>query len=188
MLRTVRIRNTAWYSATTDKKPRRTSPRGGWLHRPKTIWPAFISSLPFQCFHHGLLGENHQRMGIKTAVSFSQRLRTAFSVWKITYQELILSNNHLLKPSCFQGQNSSSCLPLPLLPSLIYSTDNHLCSGSSCLRLLSSCSHFARIIFFLALILLYSSELNINVMFSKQIYPNVCTIQSSTEKRKQGCG
>lgn len=112
------------------------------------MWPAFISSLPFLCFHHGLLGENHQRMGIKTVVSFFQRLRTAFSVWKITYQELILSNNHLLKPSCFQGQNSSSCLLPPLLPSLITSTDNHLCSGSSCLRLLSSYSHFARIIFF----------------------------------------
>lgn len=152
------------------------------------MWPAFISSLPFLCFHHGLLGENHQRMGIKTVVSFFQRLRTAFSVWKITYQELILSNNHLLKPSCFQGQNSSSCLLPPLLPSLITSTDNHLCSGSSCLRLLSSYSHFARIIFFLALILLYSSELNINVMFSKQIFPNVCIIQSSTEKGKWGYG
>lgn len=103
--------------------PRRTSPRGGCIV-PDVLRRCgrLLSQPPLPALSPRFIRWNHQRMGIKTTVSFSQRLRTAFSVWKITYQELILSNNHLLKPSCFQGQNSSSCFLLPLLPSPLWST------------------------------------------------------------------
>lgn len=102
--------------------------RGGRLlsHLPVLQWsermrPAFISFLPFQ---HAHLCENHQRMGIKTVVCLFQSLRTALAVLEITYQELILSNRHLLKAGCsafwhFQEQASSSFLAWALLPSLV---------------------------------------------------------------------
>lgn len=102
--RVVRNLTTRVYSATTDKnaKEDKHERRRLLLRHPlmfRDDWPAFISILPFQGFHHGLLGENSSKNEDKNSGVFFPALENSFQ-WFGNY----LPGTHFVKQSFIESQ------------------------------------------------------------------------------------